>query len=159
MQIKKLVSIEDFEKAVQTQKAVWHFEDRDLMPAHFMIAAKNFAEQWGVFHKNKILALALAYPAGNSDIFLLHMLGVIQKYRNKGLGNELLKKVNKIYIPVNFCEIRNMPYKKASDILNKTFKELDKLISAGWFAVGFDIASNTMILQKRKVIISNRRRI
>ena len=49
MEIRKFNSLQDCEKAVLAQKAVWQFEDIDLIPAHFLFAANSFAEQWGLF--------------------------------------------------------------------------------------------------------------
>jgi len=93
MQIRKFKTRQDCEAAVQAQKAVWGLEDIDLLPAHFIIAANDFAEQWGAFERGKLAAIAFAYPSGGG--YMLHMLGVLPKHRGKGLGFKLLDAVTK----------------------------------------------------------------
>jgi predicted GNAT superfamily acetyltransferase len=89
--IKKLLTVKDFEQAVNVQKQVWLFEDRDVLPTHFMIAYRDFGEQWGTFLNNKLIAIALLYPTNCCENYVLHMLGTLPEYQHLGIGENLLR--------------------------------------------------------------------
>ena len=89
--IRKLLTTEDFEQAINVQKKVWLFEDRDILPTHFMIAYRDFGEQWGAFIDNKLIAIALSYPTNCCENYVLHMLGTLPEYQHLGIGGDLLR--------------------------------------------------------------------
>jgi predicted GNAT superfamily acetyltransferase len=95
--VRKLSAIDDFEQALEVQRKTWSFEERDLLPAHFMIAFKEYGEQWGAFIDDTLVAIALSYPVDRNGNYLLHMLGTIPEYRHLGIGSNLLSKLISIY--------------------------------------------------------------
>jgi len=90
---RRLISVEDFKKAEQTQKLVWSMNDIDILPSHFMIAMADHGEQWGAFESNELVGLALAYPLSDGKGFLAHMGGVVPSKRNSGVGLKLFKQM------------------------------------------------------------------
>jgi predicted GNAT superfamily acetyltransferase len=95
--VRKLSTIDDFEQALEVQRKTWNFEERDLLPTHFMIAFKEYGEQWGTFIDDTLISIALSYPVDGKGNYLLHMLGTIPEYRHLGIGSNLLSKLISIY--------------------------------------------------------------
>jgi len=93
MEIRKLFSLEDFEKAVQAQKDIWGMQDRDLVPSNLMLAMKDYAQQWACFADGEIAALALVYPTNEQGVYLFHMLGAVPKHRGALYAIKLLASV------------------------------------------------------------------
>jgi len=93
MEIRRLSTLEDFEKAVQAQKDIWAMQDRDIVPSNLMMAMKDYAQQWGLFVDGEIAALALIYPTDKQGVFLFHMLGTVPKYRGAGYAVKPVEKI------------------------------------------------------------------
>ena len=89
---RRLETREEYETALEVQKNVWGMEDIEILPVHFMIAYRDYGEQWGAFDYNKMVSILLSYPCGDSH-YLMHMLGTIPEYRGKGIGEKLMKHV------------------------------------------------------------------
>lgn len=89
--IRNLSSASDFLQALEVQRESWGLKDIDVIPVHFMIALQEWSYQIGIFKNDKLVSLALVYPLGNKEGFLLHMLCTVPKYRNIGLGKTLLR--------------------------------------------------------------------
>ena len=89
---KRLETREEYEAAVAVQKSVWGMDNIEILPVHFMIAYREYGEQWGAFDNNKMVAILLSYPCEDSR-YLMHMLGTIPEYRGKGIGEKLIQHV------------------------------------------------------------------
>lgn len=89
-------SVEDFRKCVALQKAVWKFDDADLLPTRlFVVGQKIGGQVFGAFdgasHQEKLAGFCLAIPGiRNGKTYLhSHMLGVLPAYQDKHVGRTL----------------------------------------------------------------------
>jgi predicted GNAT superfamily acetyltransferase len=93
IQIRKLTQHREFVEAVALQKTIWGFDEIDLLPVRlFVVATKIGGQAFGAFDGNKMIAFCLAIPGLKPDGgFYLHshMLGVLDGYRDLGLGRRL----------------------------------------------------------------------
>ena len=93
IEIRALTTTEEFREAVALQKAIWKFEDIELLPARlFVVATKVGGQAFGAFDSDKMIAFCLAIPGlkpGGRSFLHSHMLGVHAKYRNAGVGRML----------------------------------------------------------------------
>jgi len=91
--------VAEFREAVALQKAIWGFEDVDLLPARlFVVGSKIGGQVFGAYDrerpvgKGQMVAFLLAIPGvkpGGKAYLHSHMLGVHEHYRNHGLGRRL----------------------------------------------------------------------
>jgi predicted GNAT superfamily acetyltransferase len=97
IEIRQLATNEEFAEAVALQKTIWGFADIDLLPVRlFVVASKVGGHSFGAYdhsrQKNKMIAFCLAIPglkAGGTYYLHSHMLGVLDGYRDLGLGRRL----------------------------------------------------------------------
>ena len=89
---KRLETKEEYEAALEVQKRVWSMDDIETLPVHFMIAYREYGEQWGTFDGDKLVAILLSYPSEEGS-YLMHMLGTVPEYRGKGVGEKLMQHV------------------------------------------------------------------
>lgn len=85
-------TIEEFEAMVDLEIEVWGFGQRDVVPSQmYVVAAKTGGQVFGAFVGNKLVGFALAYPAIRDGLPYLHshMAGVLQEYRDLGIGRSL----------------------------------------------------------------------
>lgn len=96
--IRLLTAREEFAEAVELQRTIWGFAELDLLPVRlFIVASKVGGHAFGAFDdtrpdQNKMVAFCLAIPGlkpGGKFYLHSHMLGVIEQYRNYGLGRRL----------------------------------------------------------------------
>lgn len=91
--IRKLTEREDFAGAVELQKTIWGFDEIDLLPVRlFVVASKIGGHAFGAFDGSKMVAFCLAIPGlkpGGGYYLHSHMLGVLEGYRDLGLGRRL----------------------------------------------------------------------
>jgi len=92
--VKRLSSLSDYETATRVQQLSWGFSDLEILPAHFMRAYESCGEQLAAFHGGEMVGLALAYPTDRPHSFLLHMMCTLPNYRNRGIGKELLARLD-----------------------------------------------------------------
>ncbi|MBI3894523.1 MAG: GNAT family N-acetyltransferase [Acidobacteria bacterium] len=75
------------------QKAVWGWEDLDLLPLRlFVVARKIEGQVIGAFEPSgKMIGFCLAVPAlhGSTVYLHSHMLAVLSEYREQGIGQRL----------------------------------------------------------------------
>ena len=80
-EIVALTSEAQFIEAVGIQKAIWGFDDADLLPARFFVVASKIGGQvFGAYHGGRMVAFCLAIPGLKPDgKSYLHsqMLGVL----------------------------------------------------------------------------------
>jgi predicted GNAT superfamily acetyltransferase len=98
MNVRALSSHEEFAEAVRLQKAIWGFDDLELLPVRFFIVASRIGGQtFGAFDGSLMAGFLLAIPGIKKDgtqYLHSHMLGVLQDYRDAGVG-QMLKRAQR----------------------------------------------------------------
>lgn len=92
IRIAPVTKLADFESCVEVQLAVWGYSDGDLIPKRVFIVAQRIGGQvLGAYDGNKLVGFAMAFPGYRDGKPYLHshMLAVLAKYRNAGLGRRL----------------------------------------------------------------------
>jgi predicted GNAT superfamily acetyltransferase len=96
IEIRKLTRHIEFAEALSLQKEIWGFQDIELLPLRlFVVADKVGGEVLGAFDAadaDKMVAFCLCIPGlkpGGRIYLHSHMLGVLEAYRNTGLGRQL----------------------------------------------------------------------
>src|SRR5690242_17566054 len=91
--IHQLATLDEFATAVRLQRDIWGFEDVELLPMRlFVVASKIGGQVLGAFDGGKMVAFCLCIPGlkpGGRAYLHSHMLGVMPKYRDTGLGRKL----------------------------------------------------------------------
>jgi predicted GNAT superfamily acetyltransferase len=91
--VKALLKPTEMDEAVELQKQIWGFEDVDLLPARlFVVATKIGGQAFGAYDGSKMVGYCLAIPGlkpGGCFYLHSHMLGVLDGYRDKGVGKSL----------------------------------------------------------------------
>jgi predicted GNAT superfamily acetyltransferase len=89
----QLSKLEEFAGIVSLQKEIWGYSELELLPLRFFIVANKIGGQvLGAFDNHKMVAFCICIPGlkENGRTYLhSHMLGVLPKYRNTGLGRQL----------------------------------------------------------------------
>ena len=98
VEIRRLVSDQDFEDSCEIQRRGWGFDDKELMPAHFMRAINSSSCQIGAFIEGVMIGILLAYPSRCENLYIGQMSAVLPLYRDHGIGMQLLKMAN-ILVP------------------------------------------------------------
>jgi predicted GNAT superfamily acetyltransferase len=83
---------DEYEACLNLQRAVWGFNDEDLVPTRLFIVAQKIGGQViGAFDGDKLVAFALGIPGNrNGHLYMhSHMLAVDSTYRNAGLGRKV----------------------------------------------------------------------
>ena len=99
IQIRELTEVAEFREAVALQKTIWGFDEIDLLPVRlFVVGSKIGGQVLGAYDlarpagKGQMMAFLLAIPGvkpGGKAYLHSHMLGVLEPYRNLGLGRRL----------------------------------------------------------------------
>jgi predicted GNAT superfamily acetyltransferase len=82
----------EFETCVNIQRAVWNFNDEELVPSRLFVVARKIGGQViGAFDGDRMVAFALGIPGNrNGHLYMhSHMLAVLPDYRNSGLGRRV----------------------------------------------------------------------
>ncbi len=90
--IRPCTSHEDLNRCVDLQRDIWGYEDLELVPASmFVVAIKSGGHAYGAFDGNTQIGFALAYSAdrGKGRYLHSHMVGVLPRYQNQGVGRQL----------------------------------------------------------------------
>jgi predicted GNAT superfamily acetyltransferase len=91
--VRALTELHDLNEAVRLQKAIWGFDDIDLLPVRlFVVAGKIGGQVLGAFDGRKMVGFLIAIPGvkpGGKPYLHSHMLGVTHDYRNAGVGRVL----------------------------------------------------------------------
>src|SRR5277367_4289155 len=90
--VRKCAGIEEFQLCVDLQKEIWGEEDIEVEPATlFVVAAETGGQVLGAFDGPRLVGFTLALVGyTNGTVFLhSHMTGVLEKYRDRGVGRAL----------------------------------------------------------------------
>jgi len=94
IRIEKLTTLEQFERCVELQLAVWQYDAADLIPKRmFLLAQKIGGQVFGAVDEQtgEIVAFAMGLSGYRDRTPYLHshMLAVLPEYRNYGIGRRL----------------------------------------------------------------------
>lgn len=93
IEIRELTRNPEFAEAVKLQKAIWGFDDIDLLPVRlFVTATKIGGHSFGAYDGDRMVGYCIAIPGikpGAKSYLHSHMLGVMKEYRDAGLGRKL----------------------------------------------------------------------
>jgi predicted GNAT superfamily acetyltransferase len=93
IEIRQLKTNPEFAEAVKLQKAIWGFDEIDLLPVRlFVTASKIGGHSFGAYDGDKMIGFCIAIPgikSGAKSYLHSHMLGVMKEYRDAGLGRKL----------------------------------------------------------------------
>lgn len=98
LRIAPLTTLEEFERCVELQLAVWKYDVADLIPRRvFLLANRIGGQVFGAFDESRngrpdaIIAFAMSLPGYRDGMPYLHshMLAVLPEYRNFGIGRRL----------------------------------------------------------------------
>jgi predicted GNAT superfamily acetyltransferase len=92
IEVRALKGHAEFAQAVELQRAVWQFEELELLPVRlFVVAEKVGGQALGAFKNGCLIGFCLAIPGiRDGEIYLhSHMLGVLPEFRNAGVGRAL----------------------------------------------------------------------
>ena len=90
--ISPLTTLNQFERCVELQLAVWGYSDGDVIPSRvFLVAQRIGGQVLGAFDGDLMIAFAMSLPGFRNGRSYLHshMLAVLSDYRNHGLGRRL----------------------------------------------------------------------
>jgi predicted GNAT superfamily acetyltransferase len=91
--IQALTTNHQFREAVALQKAIWGFDEIELLPVRlFVTATKVGGQAFGAYHSGRMVAFCLAIPGlkqGSKPYLHSHMLGVLPEFRDSGIGRRL----------------------------------------------------------------------
>jgi predicted GNAT superfamily acetyltransferase len=80
-------------EAVDLQRTVWGFNDLELLPVRlFVVANKVGGQVFGAYDGGRMVGFIVAIPglkAGGKSYLHSHMLGVLEGYRDRGVGRML----------------------------------------------------------------------
>jgi predicted GNAT superfamily acetyltransferase len=93
IEIRHLKTNPEFADAVKLQKAIWGFDDADLLPVRlFVTAGKIGGHSFGAYDGDRMVGFCIAIPGIKppaKSYLHSHMLGVMKEYRDAGLGRKL----------------------------------------------------------------------
>jgi len=93
IEIRNLHEHAEFAEAVRLQKVIWGFEDLELLPVRFFVVANKVGGQTiGAFDGHRMVGFLLGIPGikpGGVIYMHSHMMGVLEAYRNAGVGRML----------------------------------------------------------------------
>jgi predicted GNAT superfamily acetyltransferase len=93
IRVQPLTLHSEFAAAVELQRAIWGFDEVELLPVRlFVTALKVGGQALGAFDGEAMIGFCLAIPGmgtGGKNYLHSHMLGVLRAYRNAGAGRML----------------------------------------------------------------------
>ena len=93
IEIRQLFHLQEFEEVLNLQKAIWSYEDSDLIPMRFLaVVARVGGHVFGAYDGPRMIGFCFAIPGIKPDgrhYLHSHMLGVLPAYRNATVGRRL----------------------------------------------------------------------
>lgn len=92
IRIAPLTTLDELQRCVDLQIAVWEYSDGDVIPRRVFVVAQRIGGQvLGAFDGEKIVGFAMGLPGFRDGKAYLHshMLAVVPEYRDGGLGRRL----------------------------------------------------------------------
>jgi predicted GNAT superfamily acetyltransferase len=93
IRIRQLFSLAEFEDVLRLQKTIWEFADIELLPLRFLVVvSKVGGHVFGAYDGEEMIGFCFAIPGvktGGRPYLHSHMLGVLPKYHNAGIGRRL----------------------------------------------------------------------
>ena len=93
IEVRTLDEHAEFAEAVRLQRTIWGFEDLELLPVRFFVVAHKVGGQTiGAFDGSRMVGFLLGIPGlkpGGVVYMHSHMMGVLDSYRNAGVGRML----------------------------------------------------------------------
>src|SRR5215469_13102885 len=93
IELRQLFTLEEFQDVLQLQKVIWGFADVELLPLRFLVVvSKVGGHVFGAYDGAEMVGFCFAIPGvkpGGRPYLHSHMLGVLPKYHNAGIGRSL----------------------------------------------------------------------
>ncbi|HXE35887.1 MAG TPA: GNAT family N-acetyltransferase [Verrucomicrobiae bacterium] len=90
--VRKCAGIEEFHRCVELQREIWGEEDLEVEPTTlFVVAAETGGQVLGAFDAERLVGYTLALVGFTEGTLFLHshMTGVLEEYRDRGVGRAL----------------------------------------------------------------------
>jgi predicted GNAT superfamily acetyltransferase len=93
IEIRQLFALDEFSEVLRLQKVIWGFADFELLPLRFLVVASKIGGHvFGAFDGAEMAGFCFAIPGvktGARPYLHSHMLGVLPRYHNAGIGRRL----------------------------------------------------------------------
>ncbi len=93
IEIRQLFSLDEFKDVLRLQKTIWGFDDVELLPLRFLVVvSKVGGHVFGAYDAAEMVGFCFAIPGvktGGRPYLHSHMLGVLPRYHNAGIGRRL----------------------------------------------------------------------
>jgi predicted GNAT superfamily acetyltransferase len=93
IEIRQLFQLAEFEEVLVLQKAIWNFDDIELLPLRFLVVvSKVGGHVFGAFDGPRMIGFCFAIPGIKPEgrpYLHSHMLGVLPQYRDRAVGRNL----------------------------------------------------------------------
>ncbi len=93
IEIRQLFQLEEFAEVLRLQKAIWEFDDVELLPLRFLVVvSKVGGHVFGAYDGGEMIGFCFAIPGVKPEgrpYLHSHMLGVLERYHNTGVGRRL----------------------------------------------------------------------
>ena len=93
IEIRQLHALEEFTDVVRLQQLIWGFADIELLPLRFLVVISRVGGHvFGAYDGAEMIGFCFAIPGikkGCKPYLHSHMLGVLDAYRDSGIGRRL----------------------------------------------------------------------
>jgi predicted GNAT superfamily acetyltransferase len=93
IETRQLFTLDEFSDVLQLQKTIWGFADIELLPLRFLVVvSKVGGHVFGAYDGAEMVGFCFAIPGvktGGRPYLHSHMLGVLPRYHNAGIGRRL----------------------------------------------------------------------
>jgi predicted GNAT superfamily acetyltransferase len=93
IEIRQLFQLDEFADVLRLQKTIWSFADIELLPLRFLVVVSKIGGHvFGAYDGAEMVGFCFAIPGvktGGRPYLHSHMLGVLPKYHNVGIGRRL----------------------------------------------------------------------
>lgn len=93
IEVRQLFTLDEFTGVLRLQKTIWGFDDIELLPLRFLVVvSKVGGHVFGAYDGPEMVGFCFAIPGvktGGRPYLHSHMLGVLPRYHNAGIGRRL----------------------------------------------------------------------